>query len=126
MAASGSAAKHRRVTTAALTISTAVGENLPCRAAATVPSAKSAPKPITRAKGAASPRCLELFISLLSQAPETSKLDDLDTSLTPRSAVLTPPLRRPGTAALSVGGSDHDPCDRVGDTGPFRPSATAG
>src|SRR5262249_649115 len=106
-AASGSARKDSTVTTAAVTTRTAVGETLPCRPAATVPSAKSAPKPVTRAKGAASPRCLELFISYPSQAPETLKLNDLDRSLTPRSGVLTRPLHRPGAAALSFEGSDH-------------------
>src|SRR6516162_11079478 len=120
IAASGSARKDSTVTTAAATISRAVGETLPCRPAATVPSANSAPKPVTRAKGAASPRCLELFISHPSQAPETPKLNDLDRSLTPRSVLLTRPLRRPGTAALSVGGSDQNPRDHVGATGPSR------
>ena len=40
--ASGSAANDHAVTTAALAISTPVAENLPCRAAATVPMASSA------------------------------------------------------------------------------------
>src|SRR5215510_5575304 len=102
IAASGSATKDSAVTTAALPISMAVGEIRPCSAAATVPSAKSIPKPVTRAKGAASPRCLELFISYPSQAPEASKANDLDRSLTPRSALLTRPLHLPETAALSV------------------------
>ena len=61
IAASGSEINDKTATTAAVTISTAVGETRPCRAAATVPRAKSSPKPVTRANGAANPRCLELL-----------------------------------------------------------------